>query len=352
MFDITQVPARITGASAWYGPDLAKDTSWIEILTPSELAEIDAAIRAVNMAGVDLAHIRKEHFPIPVFSARLARITDDVLNGRGFALLRGFEIAKYSLRDAAIGFFGLGSHIGHARSQNGKGHILGHVQDLGLSSSHPNVRIYQTNERQTYHTDSSDIVGLMCVKTAKSGGLSSLVSSVTIYNEMRARAPALTRLLFEPIETDRRGEVPPGALPYFRIPVFNWHKGLLSAIYQRQYIDSTRRFPELPPFTQEQVAALDLFDALANDPALTFNMEFRPGDIQLVHNHTLLHDRTAFTDWDEPERKRHLLRLWLAPENARALPPVFAERYGDLTPGARGGVSVPDSELKAPLSAA
>ena len=192
----------------------------------------------------------------------------------------------------------------------------------------------------------------MCIQPAKAGGLSSLVSSVTIYNEMRARAPELARVLFEPIETDRRGEVPPGALPYFRIPVFNWHKGLLSAIYQRQYIDSTRRFPELPPFTPEQVAALDLFDTLANDPTLNFHMKFRPGDIQLVHNHTLLHDRTAFTDWPEPDRRRHLLRLWLAPENARPLPPVFAERYGDLTPGARGGVSVPDSELKAPLSAA
>lgn len=350
MFDITQVPARITGSSAWYGPDLAKDASWIEILTPAERAEIDAAIHAA--AGVDIADLRKEHFPLPTFSKRLARITDDVLNGRGFALIRGFEVANYSLKDAAIAFFGLGSHIGRARSQNANGHILGHVQDLGLSSSHPNVRIYQTNERQTYHTDSSDIVALMCLKTARSGGLSSLVSSVTIYNEMRAQAPDLARLLFEPIETDRRGEVPPGALPYSRIPVFNWHRGLLSAIYQRQYIDSTRRFPELPPFTADQVAALDMFDALANDPALNLHMEFWPGDIQLVHNHTLLHDRTAFVDWPEPERKRHLFRLWLAPESARPLPPVFAERYGDLTPGARGGVSVPENELKAPLSAA
>lgn len=169
---------------------------------------------------------------------------------------------------------------------------------------------------------------------------------------MRARAPDLARVLFEPIETDRRGEFKPDQKPYFRIPVLNWHAGLLSAIYQRQYIDSTRRFPELPSFTPQQVAALDLFDALANDPALTLHMEFRPGDIQLVHNHTLLHDRTAFTDWPEPERRRHLLRLWLAPENAGPLPPVFAERYGDLTPGARGGVSVPTRELKAPLTAA
>jgi hypothetical protein len=352
MYDITQVPARIEGPSAWYGPDMARDQSWIELLAPAEIAEIDAAVRAVSAAGVDIAQMRKEDFPLPTFAPRLARIVDDVLNGRGFALLRGFNLAPYGMKESATAFFGLGSHIGPARSQNGKGHILGHVQDLGLSSSQPSVRIYQTNERQTYHTDSSDIVALMCVRPAKSGGLSSLVSSVTIYNEMRRRAPALARLLFEPIETDRRGEVKPGQKPYFRIPVFNWHAWLLSAIYQRQYIDSSRRFAELPPFTAEQTAALDLFDELANDPALYLHMEFRPGDIQLVHNHTLLHDRTAFIDWAEPERKRHLLRLWLAPESARPLPPAFAERYGDLTPGARGGVAVPESELRAPLTAA
>lgn len=352
MYDITQVPERIEGPSAWYGPDMAKDQSWIEPLTPAEIAEIDAAVRAVATAGVNLAHIRREDFPLPTFAPRLARIVCDVLNGRGFALLRGFKIDHYDMRDVATAFFGLGSHMGHARSQNAKGHILGHVQDLGLSSTHPNVRIYQTNERQTYHTDSSDIVALMCVRPAKSGGLSSLVSSVTIYNEMRRRAPDLARVLFEPIETDRRGEFRPDQKPYFRIPVFNWHQGLLSAIYQRQYIESSRRFAELPPLTAEQTAALDLFDSLANDPALCLHMEFKPGDIQLVHNHTLLHDRTAFTDWEEQTRKRHLLRLWLAPESARPLPPVFAERYGDLTPGARGGVAVPESELKAPLTAA
>lgn len=136
----------------------------------------------VTAAGIDLAHIREEHFPIPDFTGRLARITDDVLNGRGFALIRGFDIGAYSLKETAVAFFGIGSHIGNARSQNAKGHILGHVQDLGLSSSQPNVRIYQTNERQTYHTDSSDIVGLMCIRPAQTGGLSSLASSVTIYN--------------------------------------------------------------------------------------------------------------------------------------------------------------------------
>jgi hypothetical protein len=158
---------------------------------------------------------------------------------------------------------------------------------------------------------------------------------------MRERRPDLAQVLFERIETDRRGEVPEGQRPFFRIPVFNWYAGLLSTIYNRTYIESARRFPEVPPLSSQQVEALDLFTNLANDPALHCRMELQTGDIQLVHNHTLLHDRTAFDDWPEPERKRHLLRLWLAPKNARPLPPVFAERYGSVVAGARGGIVVP-----------
>ncbi len=108
----------------------------------------------------------------------------------------------------------------------------------------------------------------------------------------------------------------------------------------------------MPPLTPAQVEALDLFDSLADDPALHLRMELQPGDIQLVQNHTLLHDRTAFDDWPEPERKRHLLRLWLAPERARPLPPVFAERFGSVVPGQRGGVVVPGTRYTIPWEAA
>jgi hypothetical protein len=239
---------------------------------------------------------------------------------------------------------------------------------MGLSSDDPNVRIYQTHERQTFHTDSADLVGLLCLQTARSGGASALVSSTTLYNEMRARRPELAACLFEPLATDRRGEVPAGAKPYFEIPVFNWHvpkqvpspasggglgrgrsSGTLSVIYQRQYIDSAQRFADAPRLSAQQIEALDLLDALTNDPALHFTMELRRGDVQFVHNHTLLHDRTAFVDWPEPEQRRHLLRLWLSPESARPLPEVFAQRYGGLAPGRRGGVLSADGRLRASL---
>jgi hypothetical protein len=346
-----ELPPPIEGAAAWYGPDMAQRDDWVVTLSPAEVAEVEAAVRPLVTREADIAQIGPADFPLPTLAATFARLLGDVLDGRGFTLIRGLPVGRWTMREAATAFFGIGRYFGSARSQNAKGHVLGHVQDLGLDVKDPNVRIYQTHERQTFHTDSCDIVGLLCLKTAKSGGLSALVSSVTIFNEMRKRRPDLAALLFRPLATDRRGEVPVGRKPYFEIPVFNWFAGRLSTIYQRQYIDSAQRFPDAPRITPELKQALDLFDALADDPAINFMMEFQPGDIQLVHNHTLLHDRTGFEDWPEPARKRHLLRLWLAPESARPLPPVYADRYGRVTPGDRGGIVLPATEFNAPLAA-
>lgn len=347
-----ELPPEQTGRAAWYGPEIAGRDDWLMPLGAEEIAEVESAATASARREADIAALTATDFPLPTLGPRLkARVRDEVLNGRGFLLLRGLPVERWSMREAATAFFGLGAHLGSARSQNGKGHVLGHVQDLGLDVHDPNVRIYQTNERQTYHTDSCDIVGLLCLKTAKSGGLSALVSSTTIFNEMRRSRPDLLKLLFEPVATDRRGEVPEGQKPYFQIPTFNWHRGFLTAIYQRQYIDSAQRFADAPRLTPAHVEALDLFDSLANDPALHLFMEFKPGDVQLVHNHTMLHDRTGFVDWPEPERRRHLLRLWLAASDARPLPDVFADRYGTVTVGDRGGIIVRGTKLHAPLEA-
>jgi len=336
--------ARLEGPGAWYGPALAARGGWIEPLLPAEIDELATAaepwLARVERDARALNELTPADFPLPTFAPRLARVTDELLHGRGFALLRGLPVARWGTHLCAVAFYGLGVHIGRPRTQNAQGHLLGHVRDLGLRSGDPNVRIYQTHERQTFHTDSADVVGLLCLQTAKSGGLSALVSSITLYNELRARRPDLARRLFAPFATDRRGEVPPGAKPYFTIPIFNWYADALSAIYQRQYIDSAQRFADAPRLTPKDIEALDLLDALTDDPALNLTMTLERGDLQFVHNHTLLHDRTAFEDYPEPERRRYLLRLWLAPEGARPLPPVFAQRYGSVVPGARGGVTL------------
>ena len=183
-----ELPPEQTSAAAWYGPEMVKRSDWLMPLSAAEIAEVDSAATALARREADIAAIRASDFPLPTLGPKLkTRVRDEVLNGRGFLLLRGLPVERWSMREAATAFFGLGTHLGSARSQNGKGHVLGHVQDLGLDVHDPNVRIYQTNERQTYHTDSCDIVGLLCLKTAKSGGLSALVSSTTIFNEMRRR---------------------------------------------------------------------------------------------------------------------------------------------------------------------
>ncbi len=346
------LPPEQTGPAAWYGPEMARRTDWIAPLTPGDLAEIVAATKPLVAREADIAAITARDFPLPTLRPKLKAARTELLEGRGFFLLRGLPLSDWSVREAATAYFGIGAHLGNARSQNAKGHVLGHVKDMGLSSADPNVRIYQTNERQTYHTDSCDVVALLCLKTAKRGGLSTLVSSTTIFNEMRRRRPDLLALLFEPLATDRRGEVPSGMKPWFEIPVFNWHAGHLTAIYQRQYIDSAQRLDGAPRLSPRKIEALNLFDDLANDPALNLHMEFRPGDMQFVHNHTLLHDRTGFEDWPEEDKRRHLLRLWLAVPGARPLPPVFAQRYGKVDIGDRGGIIVPGTvSLNAPLEA-
>jgi len=344
------LPARIEGPGAWHGPAMAARRDWVETLSARDLDELAIASTPWLAERADLSDLTRDRFVLPTLASRLLRMQRELLDGRGFVLLRGLPLALWGRQRCAVAFYGLGAHLGRALSQNAQGHLLGHVRDEGLSSVDPNVRIYQTHERQTFHTDSADLVGLLCLQAARRGGASALVSSITLYNEMRARHPELVAHLFEPLATDRRGEVPLGARPYFEIPVFNWFAGRLSVIYQRQYINSAQRFPDAPRLSAQQVAALDLLDTLSDDPQLHFTMEFQPGDMQFVHNHTLLHDRTAFEDWPEPGRQRHLLRLWLAPDGARPLPPVFAQRYGSVVPGYRGGVPSADGRLSAGLA--
>ena len=350
--------APITTPAAWLGADLSSDTdAWMHQLTTAEIADLENAARHYLSLSKDIGEITKADFPLAHFHTHLTAMRKKLLRGIGVEVLRGLPIQNYTQEFAATIFCGIGTHLGQARSQNALGHILGHVRDVGASAEDLTKRIYQTAERQTFHTDSADVVALLCIRDAKEvcirdakeGGRSLLVSAVTIFNRMAASRPDLLRLLFDPIATDRRGEIPEGAKPYMEIPVFNWHAGNLTVFYQRQYIDSAQRFDGAMRLTAAHIEALDMFDALANDPDLNIAMQLVPGDMQFVYNHTQLHDRTAFTDWPDPAQRRHLLRLWLSMPGDRALPACFAERYGSIEIGNRGGIVTNRTRLSAPL---
>jgi hypothetical protein len=345
------MPRLIEGPSTWIGAEMRqREAEWTYRLSSSEIAELEAALSAVRGRGLDIADIRLDDFPLPTLGPVLERLREEVLNGRGFVLLRGVPVQDRPIVESATIYWGIGTWFGNARSQNAKGHLLGHVYDLGGSSAtDPNVRSYATSERQSFHIDRCDVVALLCLQRAKSGGQSAIVSSMTLHNVMAQRRPDLLERLYRPFPVDRRGEVPEGKAPFYQAPVFNECAGKVSVLYSRLHIGSSQRFPEARRLTPEDIEALDMLADLAGDPELRLDMTFMPGDIQFLHNHTILHARTGYEDWPEPERKRHLLRLWLSPPGARPLPPVFAECYGGTTPGDRGGIICKETRLHAPL---
>jgi hypothetical protein len=352
---LQSAPTRklVDGPAVWIGSDMrTREAEWTYRLSPAEVDEIENATREVRARGLDIAAIRRVDFPLPTLGPVLDRLRGEVLNGRGFVLLRGMPVEGRPIEESATAYWGVGTYFGSARSQNAKGHLLGHVYDLGqgLSATNPNLRSYATAEGQNFHIDRCDVVALLCLRRAKSGGLSAIVSSMMVHNVMAARRPDLLERLYQPLPVDRRGEVPPGKPPFYNAPVFNEHAGLLSVLYSRLHIGSAQRFPEARRLTDEDLEALAMLVELASDPELRLDMTFMPGDIQFLHNRTILHGRSAYEDWPEVERRRHLLRLWLAPPDARPLPPVFAEAYGHLTVGDRGGIICEGTKLHVPLT--
>ncbi len=342
--------AQYDTAQAWYGRDMRQHTDWIHQLDESETTEIRRAVDAAIASGVDLVSMRAEDFPLPSFGARLAAIGDDIKHGRGLALLRGLDPSTMTLAQQACAFRGIGAHFGEAVSQNAKGHVLGHVANLGLDFSDPTTRGYQTPAELRYHTDAADIVGLMCIRGARAGGLSRVASSTTVWNEAVRCRPDLALELTRPYPFTRWGEVRPGQQPVFRIPLFHECEGRMIAVFIAGAIEKAQALPGVTPITAAQREALTLVQTLAERDDIRLDMEFRPGDMQFLLNHATLHSRTAYEDWPEAERRRHLLRLWLACEDGPALPEYMTTEFqGRTASGRPDGIRLPGVELKANL---
>jgi hypothetical protein len=297
--------------AAWRGADLPHRRDWVTTLTTADVAEIERALAAVKARTVAMAAMRREDFPLPTLGPGIAEWTRELTDGRGFLVIRGLPVASWGDDDAARAFWGLGLHLGRPGAQNPENELLGHVVDTGEDAANPFVRRYRTAGTIAYHCDLADAVGLLCMRTAKSGGASRIVSSVSVYNELLRRRPDLVARLYEPFRLDRRDEHGTGA-PWVPIIPCRYAKGTLRTFYHSDYFRSAVRHPDVPPFAEVERDLLDLYEAIANEPDLHLDMQFAPGDIQLVSNHLILHARTAYEDHAEPARKRHLLRLWLS----------------------------------------
>jgi hypothetical protein len=321
----------IKDPAAWVGPEIAKETSWYYQLDDTAIAEIDAALNSVKVAGLTNP-FAKDAFPLPTFAGELEKIAKRVEDGTGFVLMRGLPRERYSDAECELIYWGIGMHLGRPVSQNTRGHLLGHVRDEGKKLSDPDARGYQTSAKLDFHSDQLpvDLLGLMCLRGAKSGGASFLVSALTVHNVLLKERPDILETLYRPFNLDWRGENPEGEKPWYSCPMFSYHDGkVTSRITSRAFFESVSRWGEELAMSDKQREALDVVQEISGRPELRLVMDFKEGDMQFVNNHTVLHARESYEDYPEEERKRHLLRMWIAaPEGKRRqLSPLLADRY-------------------------
>jgi hypothetical protein len=321
----------LSGPSAWVGPEIQNDTDWIVHLDDAAIADIDAALRGVQAKGLNIP-FDKEDFQLPSMAGLLDSIPDQLENGRCMVLVRGVPRDRYTVEECEMIYWGIAVNLGTPISQNTRGHLLGHVRDEGKNFDDPTVRGYQTSAKMDFHADQLpvDILGLFCVRTAKSGGESALVAVDTVHNVILEERPDLLEVLYQPFNLDWRGEEPEGDPGWYTSAMFSYTDGkVTSRVTSRQYFNTVTRFGEELALTDMQREALDFVQEVCNRPELRLSMMFQEGDMQFINNHAILHARTEFEDYDEEDLKRHLLRIWVAfpPERRRTLATELAERY-------------------------
>lgn len=303
--------APIESPAAWRGPDLEKSEEWIHRLSSPEVDSLEHLGKSLSRSGRSREDLTRADVDLGVFEPTIERWRTELASGRGFLLVRGLPIERLTREEAVLVYWALGLHLGSPVSQNLSGELLTDVRDTGADPSDPSTRLYKTRAEQDFHTDGADIIGLLCLETAKSGGESRIVSSVSVYNEILRRRPDIAPVLFEDFywhyfEPQMESPV------HFVRPICTERPGGLNTSFIPWYIRRAQELPGVPQLTDEQRTAIELVERTANDPALYLDMEFRPGDIQLLKNSVILHKRTAYEDFDEPGRRRHLVRLWLS----------------------------------------
>lgn len=301
----------IDGAAAWTGSELAKSDEWMYRLDDAERADALRVAAAVRADGRAVTELRVDDFPLGSLGTAAKRWRETLHRGRGFVLVRGLPIDRMSEAEAAAVYWLLGQQLGSPVPQNLANEVLTDIRDTGADPDDPSTRLYKTRAEQDFHTDGADIIGLLCLKTSKSGGQSRIVSSVTVYNEVLRRRPDLAPVLFKDFYWHYFEPQLPAPIHFVR-PICAIRGGTLNTAFIPWYIRRAQELPDVPPMTPEQHAAVATVESTANDPSLYLDMDFYSGDIQWLKNSVILHKRTAYEDWDDLANKRHLLRLWLA----------------------------------------
>ncbi|KAI1106798.1 Clavaminate synthase-like protein [Jackrogersella minutella] len=363
VYPYSAFPKRIEGPTEWKAEDYSNNPErWVHQFSEDELAEISKTADDFIELGLPLTGISKDNFQLPGLESALNTMRRELLNGKGFILYKGFPVHQWGNHKSAVAYMGLGAYLGYPVSQNGHGHILGHVKDLGEDSTQiDKVRIYRTNARQFFHADDCDIVGLLCIAKSEFGGESDVASIHNVWNILQDERPDVAELLTKPIwYFDRKGEDSQGEDPYIRAAVFYLEtpdpanperEQRVYCKWDPYFVRSLTRFSDkgiIPPLSPEQEEAVKLLEATCERVKLHMILDI--GDIQFVANTHTLHARTAYRDFgpDSGKPRRHLMRLWLSvpqDEGGWRLP------FWDSDEKKRGGIQVDDTPPVARLDA-
>jgi hypothetical protein len=332
------MPQPVVSAADWRAAALEHSGRWLRRLEAAAIADLRAGFARLKASAKPMLEITREDMPLGAFAAVLADAAQELETGTGVRVIRGLPMQDYSVEECRLLAWGIGTHLGVARPQGKASQLLSDVRDAGGTYRGGGGRGYNTNAELDFHTDGTDVVGLFCLKTARRGGLSRLASSVAIHNALLATRPELVEALYGLFPHSRQQEEAADEPPAYLAPVYGMEQGHFASRYIRNHIRSTQAMEGQPKLTALQHAALDAIQELASNEEFCFSMWLEPGDLQLLNNHVVIHSRTHYEDFEEPERKRHLLRLWLAVPGGRPLTPTMRDTYKSVAPGTvRGG---------------
>jgi hypothetical protein len=326
--DVKLNPRPLETHVDWMHDDVQDESQWTYTLTGSDQRELANALAVAKSHSDNLLDIGIEHFPLDKLASSLKKIERDLIDGpRGFVRIRALESDKYSDEDLTMLYWGIGIHLGDPWPQNHYGHVMGDVTDQKKALDDPTLRGNEIGGiGLDYHTDGADLIGLMCLRPAKSGGQSCVANVVAIYNELVRSRPELIAALYEPMPYDARGEQAKGGKPYYTFPVFTDHDDRLFVRFIPQYILASQKHEGVPRISDTAREALSVISEMARQPKYNVYMDLRPGDIQFINNYHVLHGRSAYEDDVANGYKRHLKRLWLSTRHLKDRPAHFQRR--------------------------